>query len=191
MVVKEYRWVGWVVGALVIIVSGAYLWFTEGKDLKEQLGGYSLSETLPEVIDADGEGARVVSLLDDGGNVSFEVLTGDTVVKEHYFGRVCTPGVSGGDCGYRKTNGEHPASATERKAARAMLGDIDEEVPDRLRKEAKAPDSTRVGLRGNRWVVSLGATPQIANLDGSGLHPARSRAELAAVKSVSEDAGTR
>ena len=192
MGVPQYRWAGWLVGFFVVIGAGVYLWFSEGRDLKEQLGGYSLSETLPEAVDADGKDARVVSLLDDGGDVSIEVLTGDGRVQERFFGRVCTDSAQqGGSCSYQKTNRDHPASRAERARARVTLDQIDPEVTDRLRKDAGVADSTRVGLRGNRWVISAGAKPQIARLDGSGLHQARSRAERALVQSVSSDSGAR
>lgn len=45
-------------------------------------GGYSFSDTLPEAVDKFGEDARVISILDRDGDVSFVVLGADGRVHE-------------------------------------------------------------------------------------------------------------
>jgi hypothetical protein len=62
----QIDWMRWVGGALVLLVAGGWFLYTEGDDLRTQATGYSLSKTLPKVIDAEGGDARVVSMIDRG-----------------------------------------------------------------------------------------------------------------------------
>src|SRR4051794_14573523 len=77
--------------AVVFLAVGGYALYQQWPDVKHQLKGYSFAEVLPITVDSVGEDARVLSVLDRGGDVSFELLTrdGDRVL-ERFYGEVCT-----------------------------------------------------------------------------------------------------
>jgi hypothetical protein len=156
-------------------------------------GGFSFSDTLPKMIDDFGENARVISVLDSDGDVSFSVLVRGKV-HERLYENYCTPSNvnSGTSCSHRVTNRVHRAVPREREAARVTLGELDGGVVGHLRDATGAYDGAPVGLRGRRWVVAAAVFKSyIADFDGGHVHAAKSSADRAFANSVSAGAGAR
>jgi len=156
-------------------------------------GGYSFEDTLPKMVDDFGKDARVISVLDRDGDVSFSVLTGRMVHDRLYEQYCVRSGVnSGTSCSKRVTNHAHRAQPSEREAARVKLGELDEGVVDHLRDETDAFDGAPVGLRGRRWIVAAAVFKSyVADLDGGHVHEVKSAADRAFANSVSPGAGSR
>jgi hypothetical protein len=157
-------------------------------------GGYDFSGTLPKMVDDFGEDARVVSVLDRDGDVTFVVLGKDGRVHERDYELVCsvTGSRHGTSCSKRTTNRDRAPLRGERDAARVRLGDLDEHVVDDLRDATDAFAGAPVGLKARRWVVASGVfEAYVADLDGSHLHRAESAADREFANSVSPGAGER
>lgn len=157
-------------------------------------GGFSFSDTLPKMIGDFGKGARVISVLDSDGDVSFSVLVHGKVherLYENYCVRSTTT-AGGTSCSHRITNRVHRAVPREREAARVTLGELDGGVVGHLRDATGAYDGAPVGLRGRRWVVAAAVfKAYVADLDGSHVRRAKSAADRAFANSVSNGAGAR
>lgn len=157
-------------------------------------GGYDFSGTLPEVVGDFGGDARVISVLDRDGDVSFVVLGKDGRVHERDYEWVCsvTGSRHGTSCSKRTTNRARAPIRGERDAARVKLGDLDKDVVDDLRDKTDAFGGAPVGLRGTHWAVAAGVfKAYVADLDGSNVHRAESAADRAFANSVSPGAGER
>lgn len=158
-------------------------------------GGYSFSDTLSEVRDDFGKDARVISILDRAGNVTYVVLGKDGRVHERDYRWVCgrsSGANSGTSCSKKTSNTERAPLRGERDLARARLGELDEGVVDHLRDETDAYSGAPVGLRGRRWAVAAAVFKgYVADLDGSHVHRAESAADRAFADSVSPGAGAR
>jgi hypothetical protein len=158
-------------------------------------GGYDYSDTLSEVRDDFGKDARVISILDRDGDVTFVVIGSDGRVHERDYEYVC--GRSGGSrggtsCSKHTKNMVRAPLRGERDLARARLGELDEDVVDDLRDRTDAFGGAPVGLKGRRWVVASGVfEAYVADLDGSNVHRAESAADRAFANSVSPGAGER
>ena len=187
-------WVRWGVGGLAVLgLGGWYLWsqINDVADLRNQVTGYSFERVLPKVIDEEGGDARVVDVIARDKNVYFAVLSGDGEVSERFYGNVCRKSARGPECAYRDTHEERPATAQDRRLARASLDELDREAVDRVRDAAGTGKEVPIGLRGRRWVVGSydAKVAAVANLDGSNLHPARTPRERALAESVASDPG--
>jgi hypothetical protein len=156
--------------------------------------GYDFADVLPEMVDDFGGDARVISVLDRDGDVSFVVLGKDGRIHERDYELVCTNTGSnhGTSCKKRTTNRTRAPIRGERDTARVKLVDLDKDVVDDLRDKTDAFGGAPVGLRGNRWVVAAGAFEGwVADLDGSNVHRAESAADRQFANSVSPGAGAR
>jgi hypothetical protein len=189
--VTSSDWPRRIAAALVVLVAGGYAVYKEWPDVKHQVKGYSFAEVLPLTVDSVGKDARVLSVLDRAGDVSFEVLTGDGSVQQRFYGKVCTssPDGPGSACANRGTQGQRRATGRDRDAAVIRLGDLESGVVAHLRDQSGAGDDAPIGLRGRRWVV-VAPDPYIADVDGSNLHRAAA-GELLLVQSVASDPGAR
>src|SRR4051794_4427859 len=140
-------------------------------------GGYDYSDTLSEVRDDFGKDARVISILDGDGDVTYVVLGTDGHVHERDYEYVC--GRSGGNrsgtsCSKHTKNKVRAPLRGERDLARARLGELDEDVVENLRDKTDAFGGAPVGLKGRRWAVAAGVfEAYVADLDGSNVHPSR------------------
>src|SRR3954453_23547936 len=104
-------------------------------------GGYDYSDTLSEVRDDFGKDARVISILDRDGDVTYVVLGTDGHVHERDYEYVC--GRSGGNrsgtsCSKHTKNKVRAPLRGERDLARARLGELDEDVVENLRAKTDA-----------------------------------------------------
>jgi hypothetical protein len=146
------------------------------------------------MVEDFGEDARVISVLDRDGDVTFVVVGKDGRVHERAYELVCsvTGSRHGSSCDKRTTNRRRAPLRGERDSARVTLGELDKDVVDDLRDHADAFGGAPVGLRGRRWVVAAGAfKAYVADLDGSNLHRAESAADRQFASSVSPGAGAR
>src|SRR3954470_5839958 len=82
-------------------------------------GGYDFSGTLPEVRDDFGKDARVISILDRDGDVTFVLLTKQGRVHERDYEWVCTSsgGRRGTSCSKHTSNRERAPLRGERDLA--------------------------------------------------------------------------
>jgi hypothetical protein len=174
----------------VFLVSAGIALYKLWPDLKHDVAGYSFSETLAKTKDAAGADARVLSVLVRGKDFSFGVVTKDGRVLERFYGELCTSSSRGNHCATRQRDHEHKATSRESELAQVRLGDIDSQILARLRRDAGAGDGDPIGLRRRQWAIGK-AQPYIADADGSNVHLARSRAEKALARTVSEDSGLR
>jgi hypothetical protein len=156
--------------------------------------GYDFSDTLPEMADEFGDDARVISVLDRDGDVSFVVLGKDGRIHERDYELVCSHSGSnhGTSCSKRVSNRERAPIRGERDLGRVRLGDLDRDVVDHLRDETDAFDGAPVGLKATRWVVGTGAFESyIADVNGEHVHRVESAADRAFANTVSPGAGAR
>src|SRR3954470_17854759 len=102
--------------------------------------GYDFADTLPQMVDDFGEDARVISVLDRDGDVTFVVIGKDGRVHERAYELVCsvTGSRHGTSCDKRTTNRRRVPVRGERDSARVRLGELDKDVVDHLRDDADA-----------------------------------------------------
>src|SRR3954452_11017494 len=89
--------------ALALCLAAA----TGGCSVDEITGsGYDFADTLPQMVDDFGEDARVISVLDRDGDVTFVVIGKDGRVHERAYELVCsvTGSRHGTSCDKRTTN---------------------------------------------------------------------------------------
>jgi hypothetical protein len=188
---RATAWVGRLLSVAIFLGAAGYMLHRELPKAKHDLHGYTFSETLPKAIDAAGPDARVVSILDQDGNLSYALLTGDGRVQERYYGETCTTSSKGNHCVSAEKHRDRAASARERDTAVVRLGDLDPGLVERLRERSGVAKAASVGLRGRMWAMSQAGTERVADADGGHIRPASTAAEQAVLKSVSEDSGLR
>ncbi len=145
---------------------------------------WTFKETLPQVTDDFGESAKVVSISDLGGAVTFTVIGDDGQVHErrYYVETSESRGPQGQPAQGRSReteDSERAATAEETAAATVTLGDLDEDVVERMWDEVGFPtEGSSAALTRTEWALSSGARPfdkYLANADGTNVRQTSSK----------------
>ena len=143
----------------------------------------TFKRTLAEVREDFGEDARVLSISEIGGTVSYAVIDGDIVRERTYSietSEVRGPQGQPAQGREKKVDDrERPPTRKELATAAIALGDLDEDVVVRMWEEVGFPtQGSSASLAGQEWVLSSGSRPfdrYVANADGSGIRQTKSK----------------
>ncbi len=179
-----------VVATIVVMCAiGVYVIAGVIGGISDAANGRTYSDTLGDAQQNFGDGAKVVKVNVDGGNVEYEVLSPDnsTVMIRNYT-RTSEEHVENGNgqFGTAYTNhtddSQRAATRADVKGAAITLGQLDKDVVDKLWDQAGFPHSGSTAiLRGSTWTIGSGAHPfdkYAANFDGSGFHQTQSQSDV-------------
>ena len=159
-------------GTVVALVAAAVGIYIATKTSSEGIKGYTLQETLPQMVSDFGPKARVVQISTSGQNVDFQVIPGDGQLHIRNYDIVQYE-VEAGTTGYNRkvTNVVRAPTAAQSAQARVTLGQIDAGVVNRLlHKVGFSRGDTSVILSGGSWVLENYQGPSqayVAAVDGS------------------------
>jgi len=158
--------------ALVAAVAGIFIATNIGG---EGVKGYTLNETLPQMVSDFGAATQVVEISVAHDNVDYKVIPRDGQLHIRNYDLVQYE-IQAGTAGYNRkvTNVVRAPTAGETSQAHATLGQIDPEVTDRLlHKVGFSRNGSSARLDGLAWVLESVQGPSnayIATLDGGHVH---------------------
>jgi hypothetical protein len=178
---------------LVVLVGGAIAVYAVASAVSgignAVNGGRHYSDTLGEVQQKFGSGAKVVKIEADGGGVEYDVLSpdGSHVLIRNYSRtseQTTDPNTGAPATGYNDHTDDSRRAATpaDVKGASVTLGQLDKDIVERLWDQAGFPHRGSVAtLVGSTWTITSGASPfdrYQANFDGSGFHQTQSKSDV-------------
>lgn len=173
-----------VVATIVAMCAiGVYVVASVIGGMSDAANGRTYSDTLGDVQQKFGDGAKVVKIKVDG-SVEYQVLSPDSsTVMIRSYTRTSEEHVENGNgqFGTAYTNhtedSQRAATPADVKGAVVTLGRLDPDVVNQLWDQAGFPHSGSTAiLRGDTWTIGSGARPfdkYVANFDGSGFHQTR------------------
>jgi hypothetical protein len=176
--------VGKLVGGVVVIAAIVFFAPKVLDFIGDQMNGRSYKDTLGEVQDKFGDGAKVVGIQIDASGTGYAVLSPDgRQVLIRQYGHTSEELPDGGTGYSAKTSDDsRRATAIDRRTAIVRLGQLDKNVVEDLWNKADFPHTgSTATLKGATWEIGSGARPfdkYQARFNGSGFHQTQNKEDV-------------